>query len=473
MLLRKNVLLYCASGVMELSWFFAWAMFASVATLHRPFPFFESILGFVMAVLVTRISTDKGWRVVQIAGLQAAGFTFAALVIAHRLYYASDALYSRGWLVSLFAASRDAQSSLILIVNIMLMLALWAAGVTFARRAKTYYSICGRFDFGVVAFFVLFVARLIAVAKGGVNIDDSLSLLFLFPFFLFSLLSIGMARIEQRSSAKSFLPGYQGVGVILSFIGVVLVGAGSLVLFFLPGLTVAAQMSYRVLKVAGRPLGWMFISAVRFMLMPRGNQPDAAAESSKGIDWQLIKQSSRTCWGEILEKILGWGLMGLVLLLLLVILAISLFYVFRWLFSRTSGEQRSRPRVRPVFLLVACWGFIVRLSRKVLRALAGYRMASELYGALLAWARHSGFPHVQSETPSEFGMRLNNRFPELRPQIELIVSAYNRETYGEMILSSTELSAAQSAWRLLRSPLRWPSRARSLLFKLPPQEDER
>ena len=461
---RKTVLWYLVTGAMELSWFFAWAMFATIATVHRPFPFFETIITFVLAGFVTHVSMGKGWRIVQILGLQTFAFICAALMMTHRLYYATHALFGHGWLLAFFTDSKDAQAWLVLLVNLFLVMTLWTTGVTLVRRPKAYYATCSRFDFGLAAFFALFVGRLIALVKGGMRIDDSLSLLFVFPFFLFSLLSIGMVRIETAAS-KAFLPGYQGMGVIVSFIAVVLLGAGGLVLIFLPGLTLAAQMGYRVLKVAGGPVGYLFVSIVRFMFMPRSSRPDASPESSKGIDWNLIKPGAHSWWVDLLERILGWGLSGLVLLALLVVAGIAVFCAVKWLFSKTSGNEARGRKTGSVSWWERLWALLVSSWKMIKRTVTGYKRAAELYSVLLSWARRSGLSHIQSETALEFGARLTSRFPALKPQIQLIISAFNREVYGEVVLSGVQLAEARSAWRILRSPLHWPSRARGWLFK--------
>jgi hypothetical protein len=469
---RKNLLWYLVTGAMELSWFFAWAMFSGAATMHRPFPFFETIIAFAAAGFVTHVSAGKGWRIVQILGLQVFGFVCAALMTIHRLYYGSFALLDPGWLMALFNGPEGAQEWLVFLVNVFLMLIVWAGGVTHARRPKAYYVTCNRFDFGLAAFFALFIAKLIALTKGGMMIDDSLSLLFIFPFFFFSLLSIGMVHIEG-SATKTFLPGYQGAGVIASFIAVVLLGAGGLVLFFLPGLTAAAQMGYRVLKVAGGPVGYLFVAVVRFMFMPRSSRPDASAESPGGINWDLIKPGPHSWWVELLEKILGWGLWGFVLLSLLVVAGIAAFLALKWLFSRTRMDGQRQQRRNPASSWFArLWALLVSSYRKALRSAKGYQKAAELYSALLGWAGRSGLSHARSETPLEFGTRLNGRFPGLKPQIELIISGFNQEVYGEAVLTGTQLANLRSAWGVLRSPLHWPLRVKSRIFRPTSSEEE-
>jgi hypothetical protein len=459
---RKGMRWTLVNGAMELSWFLAWAMFCSLETLHRPFPFFETVVAFALAGFVTHLSTGKGWRMVWVLGLECLGFMGASLLLIHGLYYGSISLLDSSWLAAFFDGSRGVTEWLILSLHLFLIVILWAGGVALARRPKEYYRTCNRFDLGLAALFALFVLKLVMRTKGGVMTEDSLSLLFVFPFFLFGLVSIGMARM-QGTVSKAFLPGYRGIGVIASFVAVVLLGTGGLLLFFLPGLTAAAQMGYRALTIAGRPLASVFVTVIRFIFGARGNRPVAAAtESSRLVDWDKIAPQTHGWWMELLEKILGWGLWGLMLLALLFALAIALFYTLKWFLSRTEGSERqTKPSILAQF--AALWAFLAGAYRKILRGIRGYQKAAELYGALLGWASRSGFPHNRRETPLEFGTRLNARFPALKPQIALIIGAYNREVYGESVLGCAPIAAANAAWRFLRSPLRWPVRLKGWL----------
>ena len=459
---RKGMLWYLVNGAMELSWFLGWAMFCSLAIMHRPYPFFETVIAFALAGFVTHLSTGKGWRIASVLGIEILGLICAALLVIHGIYYGSYPLLDSGWLTVFYDGSRGVPEWFILSLNLFLIMILWTGGVTLARRPKGYYSACNRFDLGLAAFFALFIIKLVALTKGEAIAEDSLSLLFVFPFFLFGLLSIGMARMRGAAS-KAFLPGYRGIGVIASFVAVVLLGTGGLLLFFLPGLTAAAQMGYRGLAVVGRPLVPVLIAILRFVLGPRGNRPAAVAtESSHLVDWDKITPQTHDWWMELLEKVLGWGLWGLMLLVLLFASAIVLFYALKWLLARTE-ENRRQTKKSVSSRFVALWAFLAGACMKIFRGVRGYQKAAELYGALLGWAGRSGFPHDRRETPLEFGTRLNARFPALKPPIELIIGAYNREVYGETVLGGAPLAAANSAWQFLRSPLRWPARFKGWL----------
>lgn len=452
---RKGMRWYLVNGIVELSWFLGWAMFCSLATVDRPFPFFETIAVFALAGFITHFSTGKGWRIVAILGLEIIGLIGGSLLLIHGIYFDFHALLDGGWLSEFLDGPRSVSEGFVLSMNLLLIAILWILGVALARRPKGYHSACNRFDLGLAAFFALFLIKLVALTRGEAFTADSLSFLFIFPFFLFGLLAIGMARVRGAFS-NTFLPGYQGIGVIASFVAVVLLGAGGLLLFFLPGLAAAAQTGYRTLAVLGRPLVPVLIALLRFVFGPRNTPPAEVAmrPSSPAADWDQMTPQSHGWWMELLERTMGWGLM---LLTMLFALTILLFYVLKWLVSRTEGNGRRKNRSRSsrfselLALLAGAW-------RKMIYGIRGYPKAAELFGALRGWAGRSGFPHDHSETPLELGVRLNARFPALAPQIELIVGAYNREVYGEAVLDRAQLAEMNSAWRLLCSPVHWPAR---------------
>jgi hypothetical protein len=453
---RKGMLWYLVSGAMELSWFLACAMLYSLATMHRPFPFFESIAAFALAGLLTRISTGKGWRIAAILGIEILGFACAALLMIHGIDYGSYPLLDGGWVAALLHDSRGVLEWFILAFNLILITILWVLGMTHARRPREYYAACNRFDLGLAAFFALFTIKLIALTKGETMAGNSVSLLFVFPFFLFGLLSIGMARMPGGAS-KAFLPGYRGIGVIASFVAAVLIGTGGVLLFFLPGLTVAAQFGYRALTVIGRPLASIFVSVMLWVFGARSYRSDPVVKSSPVADWDKITPSEHGWWMEILQKVLGWGLGGVLLLTLLLALAFALFHLLKWLLSRTEKSRRPLRQSAPSHF-AALWSFWVRACMKFLRGIRRHLRAAELYGALLGWAGRSGFQHDRSETPLEFAMRLNARFPVLKAPIDRIIVAYNREVYGETDPDGPSLAEANDAWRLICSPRHWPMR---------------
>ena len=93
---------------------------------------------------------------------------------------------------------------------------------------------------------------------------DSAPVLLLFPFFIFSLLAIGLVR-NRSSERRDFLAGYRGIGVLASFTVVVLAFGAGLVLFFMTYLSAAAEAGYGVLKSAAGPLGPILVRVLLFL----------------------------------------------------------------------------------------------------------------------------------------------------------------------------------------------------------------
>jgi hypothetical protein len=88
-----------------------------------------------------------------------------------------------------------------------------------------------------------------------------------------------------------------------------------------------------------------------------------------------------------------------------------------------------------------------------------------IYRTLLRWGRRSGLPHFSSETPNEYGQRLDHRFPSLKGEIDLIIETFNQEFFGGISLNKEQLAKSLSAWRRLRSPLHWPYRLKTCLLQ--------
>ena len=462
---QKGSLLFLASGGMELTWLYAWANFSIVSILHRPFPLPEAIGTFTLAALLTVAFWGRGFRVILVLGLQVFGFLLAASRIVHVFFYGSHPFFDQWWLLTCFSQPKDPLKWFILVIILFFALLFWVEGITLARRSGKYLTVCTRFDLGVAAFFCLLIVKFLFLIKGGIDIQDSTPEMLLFPFFVFSLLAIGMSR-NKSSAQKDFLSGYQGIGVIMTFAVVVLAFGGGLVLLFLPYLRVAAEMGYGVLKSAAAPLSPILIAIVRFLFMHNRNRLDTMSPSSGGDKTEFVASTESSWWAELFEKIFSWSFLGLGTVIAFIVCCLSVWYLFRWLFSRTAISNKKQIRWNLILGLVAqlftalllSWGTIVQWAK-------GYRSSIQLYNALLAWGRHSGFPHFLSETPTEYGVRLGHQFPTLTYEIGLIAETFNEEVYGEIVPDEKQFSMAKLAWQRLRSPIHWPSRFKSWFFQ--------
>ena len=228
---RKGIIFSLISGGMEISWLYGWAAFSMTAIMDNPFSSTGAISAFVLAAVLTDLSVGKGWRIIQVGGLQALGFACVALGTLHSIYYSSHPLADTNWIIALFHQPRAPLEWVIFVLIVIWTLLFWIGGCAQARRQRAYFTVCARFDIGIAAFFCLFLTKLVLLEKGGIKVDDPLSSALIFPFFLLSFLAIGMARIEHKTH-KVFLPGYRSIGIIATFMATVVLSVGAVILFF-------------------------------------------------------------------------------------------------------------------------------------------------------------------------------------------------------------------------------------------------
>jgi hypothetical protein len=405
--------------------------------------------------------------VISVLVLQVVGFLLAASRIVYALNYRTEPYFSTGWLADFFSRPRAALEWLILVIVLIMALLLWLGGVALARRPSAYIAICSRFDLGVAAFFCLLLLKFLLRVKGGIEVKDQTSTLLMFPFFIFSLTAIGLAK-NRSSVRRDFLAGYRGLGVLATFSAVVLAFGAGLVLLFMPYLRAAAEAGYRALESAAGPLSPVLVAVLRFLFLGARVRPEPGSSSSSLEDdlATLTPSGESSWWTELFQRILEWGLLGLGALAGLIVCAVGLWYLLRWLFSRTStGERRPIEWERALLWVQGLWAAFHRGFHRLVQHLKRHGNAVQLYRALLKWGRRSGLPHLLSETPAEYGSRLERRFPALTTDIGWIVEAFNRVVYGEMILDREQMTRIKRSWKRLRSPRYWPFRLKSWFFQ--------
>jgi len=461
----RGALLFLAHGGMVFSWQYAWATFLMTSIIHRPFPLPEALGTFLLASTLSLGLRGLGLRVISVMGIQTMGFLLTASRIVYTFDYRAYPYFGEVWLLDFLGRTRDPMEWLILVIILIIALFFWLGGVTLTRKPTAYLTICIRFDYGVTAFFCLFLIKSLLLIRGGIEVRDSAPVLLLFPFFIFSLMAIGLAR-NRSSERRDFLAGYRGVGVLVSFTMVVLAFGTSLVLLFMPYLSAAAEAGYGVLKSTTGPLVPILVRVLNFLFLGARLRQDPSSFLAGMDEAELVSSGESSWWAELVERVLGWGLFGLGLLIGLILCAFGAWYLLRWLFSRTAKEERKHIHWQLALLWAqSLWAALgMRLQRAVQR-LKGFRDAVHLYRVLLKWGRRSGLPSLSSETPSEYGTRLSERFPSLTGEINGIIEAFNLEVYGELDLNDDQITLAKLSWRRLRNPRYWPNRLKSWFFQ--------
>ncbi len=460
----RDILLFIAHGGMELTWLYAWATFLATAIMHRPFPLPEASGTFVLAVLLCLVARRMRLRVIAVLGLQILGFLLAAFRLVYAFNYQVYAFFDKGWLLDFFGKTRAPQEWLILVVILLLSLVFWLAGVMLTRRSAAYLTIGVRFDYGVGAFFVLFILKSLLLVKGGVDVKETAPILLLFPFLIFSLLTLSLAR-NSDTAQRHFLAGYRGVGMLTSFTVVVLAFGSALVLFCMPYMQAAADAGHSVLKSVAGPLLPHIEQLLRFIFKARywrQSFSTPAAEEETTLD----PSGESSWWQDLFMGGLGGGLIGLLLLAGLILGALGLWYLLRWLFSRPSEKMGEQIHWQGVLgWAQRLWGATCRCLQGAVQRLTGHPNAVQLYRTFLRWGRRSGLPHILWETPAEYGSRIRKQFPFLSAEIGGIVDAFNLAVYGEKHPDDDQMARVRHSWRKLRSPRYWPARMKSWFFQ--------
>jgi hypothetical protein len=252
----------------------------------------------------------------------------------------------------------------------------------------------------------------------------------------------------------------------------ILIFGTGLTLFFLPSLSLVAESGYGILKIAAKPLGYIFVQVIRFLYMGKAIRFENPSPSpQKGME-DLNPPAEEGWWPEFIEKIVSWGLWIALGLILLLVFSLAMYYLLRWLFSKTPASPKKR---ESLWFWILSWvkrfrDFLLSLPKRKISTQQGYKGAIWIYRTLLSWGHHSGLPHFLSETPNEYGQRLSYQFPSLKVEIDLIIEAFTLEFFGGIALTKEQLAKSLSAWHRLRSPLHWPLRLKGWFIQSRPSK---
>ncbi len=464
-MIPENNILAAAGGVgMELCWLHAWAAFLLYSIFGRIWPLALSAGVYGLAAIAARTLSGKKIHRAGLALLRIvvfnAGFTAVLYQFSQPTLDVRDlARFSES------LAPADGQGPwFFLFILLAITFLFWKRGSKLASDPPTSKNAYNRFDLGLAAFLVLLIAKTLLSVRGGVNVPHPEVTRILFPFLLFSLLTIGAAR-HAGEGRKAYIPGFQKIGVVLSFSTVVLVLGAGLVALFYSDLIAGAEILSSGLKKAGAPLLPLLKTMLRFLMMHDIQIEEAAPDFAVNHlrvtgSPDAVEPSTR-----ILSVITQWLPPALVLATFLFIIGLVAWLLIKIMFSKAEPDADAHYGRR----LFASWLSGLKTILKsclagIRRRLKGCARGVELYAALSAWGRRGGVSRRPVETPGEYGSRLSAAFPPLEKEIGLIIELLHRELYGEIVLDRSEMITGSQALKEL-GRLAWlPMRMKNWLF---------
>ncbi len=457
----KEFFILITSGGMELCWLNGLAFFILYTLGAGHFIFAGGLVAFWISAILDFYIQGRGWRIIQVLGLRAAGFVIVLLVALYSYRDWSFSFFSMEWLREAGSEFQNPMGGLVLILVAFFTALFWFSGKRFSRRSTSYFTVTSRFDLGVAVFFFLFLFG------GGLGEQVPAVPFFLFPFFFFSMLSISLAR-SRGSGKKEYLLGFGKIGLVFLVCGVLLLLALGIVLLFRPGMSLLAETGYAFGRQLFSPLGTFLLKVIRFLYGGRSLGNNTAVNSGEsGIESsipEIIAGHEVQLW----EKYFATGM--LILLGAAVVIAVGwgLYHLGRRLFSKTAYREKKSLFWKYLLLGLLSLG---KRCRKILLWFAALFSppgdrgeGTRRYKKLLFWGKSGGFPRGATETPGEYGMRLAQSFPLFKEEIQLLIEAYHDEAYGELKLNVEREKRIRQAWRRLSTPLHWPIRLRTMFY---------
>ncbi len=427
--IRRGPVFLLAAGGMEICWLYAGATFTLFLAGARPFPLLSGAVTFTAAAALTALTRGRGWRRILLLLPHLAGMFLAA-------YGAIHAYFHHYWPPEPAVRLVEVKTGFIICALIAWTIGFWLSGRALITRPASYAAAIGRFDSGVGILATLtLMGTAVRMPTAAINAP-------LFPFFAFAIPAVAIAR-HWGSGRREMLPGRAGIGTIAAALtGTVLLGAG-LALLFLPFLRAAAWAGYAVLSRMAAPLGPPLVAILRWLFGPR-NRLTMDAGSDLPMGSQAASPIQPEMENPFFLKMLGWGMAGLLGLISLVMLAWLARCLWRWLTAKAPELPGNRPPSLLQYLL-SFW----RRFLDLLAASRGRRSdpAAAFYRRLAAWGRRRRMALRPSETPREYGERLERRYPGLARELRTIVAGFNAETYGGVSLTGRRLRPIAGAWR--------------------------
>lgn len=452
---KSTLLLLCRAG-MEFIWRYAWVLFLSLSIVGRPIPLLEPTVIFAAAYLVTVLTDHRSWRIVQWLCVNIAGFFSLWLWAVHRFFYSPAPGLDRLWIMDWLAHLHELHFFFIQFLFFVCLLAFWMGARVVAQREAGYLSVCLQFDKGLGLLLLLLLVKFVAQEKAGLWLEEQTTRCLVFAYFALGLIAIGLSR-EQNGVKKKFCPGYQGVGVILCFLAFVLIAGALLTSILLPSITFVANSAQSALKGAAEPMVPVLVQALRYLFSMGRHRRDIGTHLSDGSAFQLSP-------GDEMAWHAGFGgmIIGMLGLIALGVIGYLVYLLVRWLFKRRISKAPHVPATGMIHgllsILVAmvlyAWHGCLSLGKKSDNAAA-------VYADMLRWGRRSGLPLRLTETPREYGRRLSRQVPPLEAEIEMIVDAFNEETYGDIEVDGRLLWQTLAALKKMKHARYWRLRVKA------------
>lgn len=467
---RKEAL-YVTLVAAEMCWFTPWSLvIARQAVVPTPHSTALTLGILVLAVLhfgrlMDRLQFDLLYqRVILIVAV-----VITTALTIHSLLYPSYGWLDLGWLgrtgealLSFYRLPPEVGISAI-------ALFLWWRGISISQRDLTFQGVAFSFRLGVLLLIVSAPLLSFRVAYDATT--------FILLFFLFSLMAVALARVEEVSRAKG------GVGapfnlawlaIVIGSIAAVLVvallisrvysieGFARVLRWLQPVFDLLLRIIEYVLMLLFRlltPLLQWFVTAIQRVFEALGRNMEGF-EGLTPLTPPDLPEGEPVQPSRSLINALRYVCLGLIVAGILTSLALTL--------RKRQGDRRGGDETRESLWsstnladgilnsLRDRWDRLKDLAGMVERFGPGLRLYAavsirKIYANMSRLAASQGFPRQPAQTPYEYMPALGLAFPDCQAEATVITEAYVRVHYGELPESIRELQRIRECWRQIYS----------------------
>lgn len=467
--LRRELLFVALAGA-EASWVSAWVLALTWSFGHHPpLPLWLAVVGLLLGFFYL-------CRVLEKAELKLAvqqGVLAAALLLVIGLVLRFHVFADTGWqgiewiLEPLRQLAGRSGPVAPLLLTVASLVFLWARSLHLARRSLSLQSVGFTFRAGIV--MLVWSALIVAL------LTDTGVVMFVAPYFFWSLLAVALARIEEvRQVRNSYPTPGSPFWISSSLVAVTItVAASSLLAFLFYG--GALQRILHFLAPALDAVRFLFLGALALVVSAVAWLLSLVPIDLGGIREQLEAMAPQLQAGEPLPSLVAeevepspfWGTFqaGTIVALFAGVIALVLFFTwYRTVRERNGGGGEVRESMLSADLLTRGLKDMLRAGRDRLEQMAhavdrlglGSRLLSALsirriYINLVRVATRAGYPRVKAQTPYEYLHVVSTAWPDLSADLAVITDAYIRARYGQVPDTQEELDRIVACWERVRS----------------------
>ncbi|MDX9801369.1 MAG: DUF4129 domain-containing protein [Spirochaetia bacterium] len=443
--------------VIIMSILYPWTSFLFGVTGIKTPPVSDLILIFLTAFVFLKTGEKKKIRRVYRFLLYGAGFFFSVFLIFTRYFKISFKTGLGFSLIEWFFPVNTFQGIAATLLLYLFIGIIWKF-VYSLNNNLTKDAVTRRFDLVLAFFLVLLLVKSIMVYKGASLPADNSTAGGFILFIIAALFSLGFADLKGERKNKQFSGFIKIVFAISGFIFFIISFVSILFSFFSPELKQAAETVSTLAGKAAVPVENTFLFFMRFFMnSPYRRNIAVMGEAGDSSAPQQLPAVS----GSFNEAIfyLFAALLILFILLVFAVLGYQLFKkIISWLFEKPSQKkktpQESSSWKQSIHHLAA---FILNACKKIISFLKGERRANPAktyFRLLLMWGKFKGAIRVETETPREYSLRLEGKFPTLKKEIRYIVNLHDKFVYGNIYPEKEQAQIASSYLKTINNPFR-------------------